>query len=188
MKDVLRPMNSLCHLCIAITYVSWSKGILCGIPWQLIRHSVIPYMVVLEEELWIEMNMFLNICLLLCVCTGWGGIAPSCFVEICIIVTNIGSFPHKRIIFQCSLLLWFFHLPCKWYMEYVFLLPLLRLILWIVLVKRKWVDVIYGICPQRIETFSELCHWFVSASSDFALCHSSRIFQIGVVPSPWVPD
>ena len=87
-----------CNICLLI------KGILNGIPWQLIRHSVIPFMV--EKELWIEMiNMLWIICLFLCVCTGQGGIVASRFVEICIIVTDTDSFPHKRIILQCSLLL-----------------------------------------------------------------------------------
>ena len=35
------------------------------------------------------------------------------------------SFPHKRIILQCSLLLWFFHTPCKGSVAHTLLLPLL---------------------------------------------------------------
>ena len=38
------------------------------------------------------------------------------------------------------------------------------------------------------ETSNELHHWFVSAFSDFVLYHNSRVFQIGVAPSPRVPD
>ena len=34
-----------CNICLLI------KGILNGIPWQLIRQSVIPYMVVLEKRI-----------------------------------------------------------------------------------------------------------------------------------------
>lgn len=47
---------------------------------------------------------------------------------------------------------------------------------------------IYAICIQRVETFNELCDGFLSASSDFALCHNSRMFQIGFAPSLWVSE
>ena len=36
--------------------------------------------------------------------------------------------------------------------------------------------------------FNELYHWFDSAFSDFVLYHNSRVLQIGVAPSPRVPD
>lgn len=54
------------------------KDVLYGILWQLIRHSVIPHMVVLEE-LWTEMvNIFLEY---MCVFTSWGGDVVSHFVK-----------------------------------------------------------------------------------------------------------
>lgn len=150
-------------------------------------------MVVLEKELWVEMiNMLWSICLFLCVCTGWGGIVSSRFVEICIIVTDTDSFPHKRIILQCSLLLWFFHPPCKWSMAYTFLLPLLSLGVLIVLVKRIWVGMMYGICTQTVERLgwitSLVCFslfWFCALSQEQGISNWSCSFTTGPRLAQW---
>lgn len=157
MEDVVRPMNSACHFCIAITCVSWSKDSLYGIPWQLIRHLVIAYIVVLAEELRVERQMcFWNICLFLCVFTGWDEVVSSHFVEDWIIVTDIRSFLCKIIICQCPLLMWFVH-PLGNYIRVYFPTLIIGLHHGDCFGHMKMSGCDYAICTQGVETFNELC-------------------------------